>query len=116
MPRRFPGSASASGNTVEANCTVDPGGNAWQDATASLQIRQSGAVSRVTIKGASRPEADIRTEVMQYASTSTNVLDRLSSSDSFKTFSARATRLTHAGFSPYMSKYYYSRLKNNFLV
>ena len=54
MKRRAPGSTSGSGHTVEANCPVDPSGNAWQDATATLRIEQSGdqSVARVKVKGA----------------------------------------------------------------
>lgn len=54
MSRRPAGSASGSGHTVEDNCPVDPSGNAWQDATATLRIEQSGAgsVARVKVRGA----------------------------------------------------------------
>ena len=47
--RRPPGSTSGSGDTIEANCAMDPSGNAWQGATASLKIRQDGTASLVTI-------------------------------------------------------------------
>jgi hypothetical protein len=49
MPRRGPGSTSGSGDTVEANCAADPGGDAWQGATADLMIKQSGGASTVDI-------------------------------------------------------------------
>lgn len=54
MPRRGPGTTSGSGDTVEANCAVDPSGNAWQDATATLKIEQegSGSVAKIKIKDA----------------------------------------------------------------
>jgi hypothetical protein len=54
MKRRAPGSTSGSGHTVEANCPVDPSGNAWQDATATLRIEQEGdqSVARVKVKDA----------------------------------------------------------------
>lgn len=49
MPRRAPGSTSGSGDTVEANCPVDPSGNDWQGATAELMVRQVGGTSTVDI-------------------------------------------------------------------
>jgi len=50
MPRRSPGSASGSLDTVEANCTADPSGNGWQGATATLKVKQKGAGSTVEIE------------------------------------------------------------------
>ncbi len=50
MTRRAPGSASGSGDTVEANCPIDPSGNAWQGATAKLEISQKGSTSEVEIE------------------------------------------------------------------
>jgi hypothetical protein len=50
MPRRPAGSTSGSGDTVEANCPTDPSGNAWQDATADLQVTQVGDTSSVAVK------------------------------------------------------------------
>ena len=50
MPRRAPGSASGSGDTVEANCPTDPSGNAWPGATAWLEIEQEGEGSEVEIE------------------------------------------------------------------
>ena len=50
MPRRGPGSTSGSGDTVEANCPTDPGGDAWQGATADLMIKQLGDASTVDIQ------------------------------------------------------------------
>ncbi len=50
MPRRAPGSSSGSGDTVEANCPIDPSGNAWQDATAKLEISQKGLGSKVEVE------------------------------------------------------------------
>ncbi len=50
MTRRAPGSASGSGDTVEANCATDPSGNAWQNATASLEVSQKGDSSKVEIE------------------------------------------------------------------
>ncbi|MEN8205064.1 MAG: hypothetical protein ABFS24_03520 [Pseudomonadota bacterium] len=48
--RRPAGSASGSGDTVEAECPVDPSGNSWQDATASLVISQTNGNSTVEIE------------------------------------------------------------------
>ena len=50
MTRRAPGSASGSGDTVEANCPTDPSGNAWQGATASLEIKQKGNGSKAEVE------------------------------------------------------------------
>ncbi len=50
MSRRGPGSTSGSGDTVEANCAPDPSGNAWQGATASLEVKQKGGNSKVEIE------------------------------------------------------------------
>jgi hypothetical protein len=50
MSRRPAGSASGSGDTVEANCPTDPSGNAWQGATATLEIDQEGESSEVEIE------------------------------------------------------------------
>jgi len=50
MTRRGPGSASGSGDTVEANCATDPSGNAWQGATATLEAKQRGGNSNVEIE------------------------------------------------------------------
>jgi len=50
MSRRGPGSTSGSGDTVEANCPADPSGNAWQGATAELEIKQKGEGSKVDIE------------------------------------------------------------------
>jgi len=52
MPRRAPGSTSGSGDTVEANCSLD--GNPYQGATATLKIEQegSGSVAKIKVKGA----------------------------------------------------------------
>jgi len=50
MSRRGPGSTSGSGDTVEANCAADPGGNAWQGATATLEVKQKGGNSKVEIE------------------------------------------------------------------
>ncbi len=50
MSRRGPGSASGSGDTVEANCALDPSGNGWQGATATLEVSQKGDASRVEIE------------------------------------------------------------------
>lgn len=50
MTRRGPGSTSGSGDTVEANCPADPSGNAWQGATAMLEVKQKGAGSTVEIE------------------------------------------------------------------
>jgi len=49
MTRRPAGSTSGSGDTVEANCSTDPSGNAWQGATATLQIKQKGTGSKATV-------------------------------------------------------------------
>ncbi len=49
MTRRPAGSTSGSGDTVEANCPVDPSGNAWQGATATLEVKQKGSGSKVEI-------------------------------------------------------------------
>ncbi len=50
MSRRGPGSTSGSGDTVEANCPIDPAGNAWQGATATLEVKQKGAGSTVEVE------------------------------------------------------------------
>ena len=50
MPRRPANSLSGSGDTVEANCPTDPSGNAWQDATAYLEIEQEGESSEVEVE------------------------------------------------------------------
>ncbi len=50
MTRRGPGSTSGSGDTVEDNCAIDPSGNAWQGATATLEIKQKGVGSDVEIE------------------------------------------------------------------
>ncbi|HHJ17671.1 MAG TPA: hypothetical protein ENJ80_13345 [Gammaproteobacteria bacterium] len=50
MSRRGPGSTSGSGDTVEANCATDPSGNAWQGATATLEIKQKGGKSKVEVE------------------------------------------------------------------
>jgi len=50
MSRRAPGSTSGSGDTVEANCAQDPSGNAWQGATAALEIKQKGSTSEVEVE------------------------------------------------------------------
>ncbi len=50
MTRRAPGSTSGSGHTVEANCVTDPNGNAWQGATATLEVKQKGGGSGVEIE------------------------------------------------------------------
>ena len=50
MTRRGPGSPSGSGDTVEANCPTDPSGNAWQGATATLEIKQKGSDSDVEVE------------------------------------------------------------------
>jgi len=52
MPRRPPGSTSGSGDTVEANCSLD--GNPYQEATASLKVEQegSGSVAKIKVRGA----------------------------------------------------------------
>ena len=50
MTRRAAGSTSGSGHTVEAECPIDPSGNGWQGATATLQIKQKGARSSVKIE------------------------------------------------------------------
>ncbi len=50
MSRRGPGSTSGSGDTVEANCAVDPSGNAWQGATATVEVKQKGTGSEVEIE------------------------------------------------------------------
>jgi len=50
MSRRGPGSESGSGDTVEANCPTDPSGNAWQGSTATLEIKQKGASSKVEVE------------------------------------------------------------------
>jgi hypothetical protein len=50
MSRRAPGSTSGSGDTVEANCPVDPSGNAWQGATATLEVKQKGSDSSVEVE------------------------------------------------------------------
>lgn len=51
MSRRGPGSTSGSGDTVEANCPQDPSGNAWQGATAELEVKQKGSSSEVEVEG-----------------------------------------------------------------
>jgi len=50
MTRRAPGSTSGSGDTVEANCAADPSGNAWQGATATLEIKQKGGGSEAEVE------------------------------------------------------------------
>lgn len=51
MTRRPAGSISGDKvSTVEANCPADPGGNAWQDAEAELEIKQKGSTSKVEIE------------------------------------------------------------------
>lgn len=50
MTRRPAGSTSGSGDTVEANCPADPSGNAWQGATATLEVKQKGGGSQVEIE------------------------------------------------------------------
>jgi len=50
MTRRAPGSTSGSGDTVEANCATDPSGNAWQGATATLEVKQKGTGSDVEVE------------------------------------------------------------------
>lgn len=50
MSRRGPGSTSGSGDTVEANCPLDPSGNAWQGATATVEVKQKGSGSKVEIE------------------------------------------------------------------
>ena len=50
MTRRGPGSTSGSGDTVEANCAADPSGNAWQGATATLEIKQKGSGSKAEVE------------------------------------------------------------------
>ncbi len=50
MTRRAPGSTSGSGDTVEADCAPDPSGNAWQGATASIEVKQKGGNSKVEIE------------------------------------------------------------------
>ena len=48
MTRRAAGTTSGSGDTVVGNCGDD--GNAWQGATAELEIEQSGTGSEVNIE------------------------------------------------------------------
>ena len=48
MSRRAAGSTSGSGDTVVGNCGDN--GNAWQGATAELEIEQSGTGSEVNIE------------------------------------------------------------------
>ncbi len=50
MSRRAPGSASGSGDMVEVNCPVDPSGNAWQGATATVEVSQKGGASKVEVE------------------------------------------------------------------
>jgi len=50
MTRRGPGSTSGSGDTVEANCATDPSGNAWQGATATLEVKQKGNGSKAEVE------------------------------------------------------------------
>lgn len=50
MTRRAPLSNSGSGHTVEANCPADPSGNAWQDASATVEVSQKGSSSKVEIE------------------------------------------------------------------
>ena len=51
MTRSDPGSVSGDGvSTVEANCAIDPSGNDWQGATATLLARQVGNGSTVDIQ------------------------------------------------------------------
>lgn len=48
--RRPAGSASGSGDTVEANCPADPSGNDWQGSTASISVEQDNAGSHVQVQ------------------------------------------------------------------
>lgn len=50
LSRRGPLSESGSGDTVEANCAIDPSGYDWQGATATIMARQVGGSSTVDVE------------------------------------------------------------------